>query len=150
MNQILLAAIAVICISVGCNNGKQVQVVTSKKAVANPSELSGAWQLEYISGPATAFDSLYPNKKPQLAFDVPVSRISGNTGCNSFSGPLSIEGSKVSFNQPLTLTKMFCPGGGESAFLETLKKVSSWAVTDASTLNLIAGDIAIMRFTRIK
>ena len=150
MKQILLAAIAVICFSTGCNNGKQVQVVTSKKAVANPSELGGAWQLDYIGGPATAFDSLYPNKKPQIVFDIPGSRTSGNTGCNSFSGTVSIEGSKISFNQPLTLTKMFCPGGGESAFLEALKKITSWAVTDASTLNLIAGDIAMMRFTRIK
>jgi heat shock protein HslJ len=147
MNRILLAAIAVFCLSASCNNGKQI--VTSKKAVADPSELNGAWQLDHISG-TIAFDSLYPNKKPQLIFDIPGFRVSGNTGCNSFSGPVSIEGSKISFNQPLTLTKMFCPGGGEPVFLETLKKTTSWAVTDASTLNLIAGDMAVMRFTRVK
>jgi heat shock protein HslJ len=148
MKQILLAAIAVICFLAGCNNSKQV--VTSKKAVVDPSELNGAWQLDYISGSATAFDALYPDKKPQLIFDIAASRISGNTGCNSFSGPVSVEGSKINFNQPLALTKMFCPGGGETAFLEALKKITSWAVTDASTLNLIAGDVAALRFTKVK
>ena len=47
----------------------------------------------------------------------------------------------------MTMTKMFCPGDGESSFMDGLKKVNSYSVSDeGKTLNLIMGDIAIMRF----
>jgi len=43
---------------------------------------------------------------------------------------------------------MACPGEGETVFVETLKKINSWSVTNDTTLNLIEGDIALMRFTK--
>ena len=122
---------------------------SSKKAAGNdPASLDGTWVLNYISGPRIAFDGLYPNKKPQLVFSTQDKRVSGNTSCNSFSGPLVVDGSKINFDQPMALTKMACPGEGETIFLETLKKVSSWSVSDGNTLNLIMGDIAVMRFSK--
>ncbi|MBL7740479.1 MAG: META domain-containing protein [Chitinophagaceae bacterium] len=149
MKQALLFLAALICFLTACHTPRQSTAV-SKKVVANPAELNGAWQLNYIGGAKIAFEELYPGKKPQIVFDVTGSRISGNTGCNNFSGPVTIEGSKISFSQSLALTKMFCPDEGEMVFLETLKKVNLWAVTDTSTLNLIMGDIAMMRFTKLK
>ena len=126
---------------VACNN--------SKKAAKDPdpSQLDGTWVLNYISGPRIAFEGLYPNKKPQLVFTSADKRLSGNTGCNSFSGPLVVDGYKISFDQPLALTKMFCPGEGETVFLETLKKINTYSVS-GNTLNLIMGDIAMMRFSK--
>jgi heat shock protein HslJ len=123
---------------------------SSKKAAkeSDPSQLDGTWVLNYISGPRIAFDGLYPNKKPQLIITVEDKRLSGNTGCNSFSGPLVVDGNKINFDQPFALTKMFCPGEGETVFLETLKKVNTYSISGENTLNLIMGDIAIMRFTR--
>jgi heat shock protein HslJ len=125
-----------------CNN--------SKKATTDPdpSQLDGTWVLNYISGPRIAFDGLYPNKKPQLVFTSADKRVSGNTGCNSFSGPMVVDGNKINFDQPFALTKMFCPGEGETVFLETLKKVNTYSISGGNTLNLIMGDIAIMRFTK--
>jgi hypothetical protein len=43
---------------------------------------------------------------------------------------------------------MFCQGQGENVFMETLKKVNTWSVSNDTTLNLIAGDIAVMRFSK--
>ena len=44
---------------------------------------------------------------------------------------------------------MICiDGNGENVFLETIKKINTWSVTDGNTLNLIMGDIALMRFTK--
>ncbi len=149
MKQVLLIVMTIISFLPACKNPKQTTAI-SKKVAANPSELNGTWQLDYISGPRIAFEGLYPGKKPQINFDVANSRISGNTGCNNFSGPVRIDGSKISFNELLALTKMFCPGEGETVFLETLKKINLWAVTDTSTLNLIMGDIAMMRFRKLK
>jgi len=110
-------------------------------------KLNGTWVLNYISGPRIAFDGLYPNKKPEITFSVADSRVSGNTSCNSFSGPLSVDGNKIDFNQPMALTKMMCPGSGESVFLETIKKINTYSVND-STLTMIMGDIAMMRFSK--
>lgn len=149
MKQVLLIVMAVISYLPSCNNPRQSTAV-SKKVTANPAELNGTWQLDYIDGIRIAFEGLYPGKKPQVTFDVVNSRVSGNTGCNNFSAPVSIDGSKVSFTEPFTLTKMFCPGEGETVFLETLKKINLWAVTDTSTLNLIRGDSAVMRFKKVK
>ncbi|MEI9809840.1 MAG: META domain-containing protein [Bacteroidota bacterium] len=148
MKQILLTGIAAICFFAACHTTKQT-TVSSKKAMANPSELNGAWQLDYISAPGLSFEALYPDKKPRLVFDISSSRISGHTGCNALSIPVNIDGIRISFNSRPATTKMFCPGEGERVFLETLEKINSWAVTDASTLNLITGDIAMMRFTKV-
>lgn len=111
------------------------------------SQLSGTWELNYISGPRIAFNGLYPAAKPTITFDVTERKISGNTSCNSFHGQLVADDTTINFMNPLAMTKMACPGEGEATFLEMLKKVSNYAVSD-STLNFMMGDIAIMRFKK--
>ena len=112
-------------------------------------KLRGTWELNYITGPRIAFDELYPNKKPMLKFDVEGKRVSGYTSCNSFNGPLKAAGTRITFNAPLAMTKMACvEGNGETVFLQTLKKVTSFSVSDSNTLTLTMGDIAMMRFTK--
>mgnify|MGYP000963945096 CR=1 FL=1 len=119
-----------------------------KMVTTKDTSLNGTWELNYISGPRIAFEGLYPDRKPTLIFDIEENRVSGNSSCNSFNGDLKIEGNKIDFNSPMAMTKMFCPGEGENVFIESLKKVNSYSVTDGNTLNLIMGDIAIMRFTK--
>jgi heat shock protein HslJ len=141
MKHLLFSAILLSCLA--CNN--------SKKATSgnpDPSQLDGTWVLNYITGPRIAFEGLYPDKKPQIVFTVADKRVSGNTSCNSFSGPLVVDGNKISFDQPMALTKMACPGQGETVFLQTLKKINTYSISDGNTLNLIMGDIAMMRFTK--
>jgi len=119
-----------------------------KMVTTKDTSLNGTWELNYISGPRIVFEGLYPDRKPTLIFDIEENRVSGNSSCNSFNGDLKIEGNKIDFNSPMAMTKMFCPGEGENVFIESLKKVNSYSVTDGNTLNLIMGDIAIMRFTK--
>jgi heat shock protein HslJ len=123
---------------------------TNKNSAGKPagSSLDGTWELNYISGPRIAFDGLYPNKKPTLTFDVANKKVSGNTSCNNFNGVLKLNGNNIDFNDNMALTKMMCEGSGENVFLETLKKVNTWSVSEGNTLNLIMGDIAIMRFSK--
>ena len=108
----------------------------------------GTWELNYISGRRIAFDGLYPEKKPILMLDTAAKRVSGSTSCNSFNGMFTMDGGKINFNQPLAMTRMLCSGEGEQAFLDVLKTVNGYAVSDGNTLTLIMGDIAVMRFTR--
>ena len=120
------------------------------KKTDSVSKLEGNWELNYISGPRIAFDGLYPNKKPTLNFDLKENHISGNSSCNSFNGKLVLDGNKIDFTQPMAMTKMMCQDGqGEQVFMSTLQKITSYDVTDdGKTLNLISGDIAMMRFTK--
>lgn len=117
--------------------------------MATSSILAGTWELNYISGLRIAFDGLYHNKTPTITFDVVGNRVSGYTSCNNFTGSLKADGNKISFTDPMALTRMICiDGNGENVFLETIKKINTWSVTDGNTLNLIMDDIALMRFTK--
>lgn len=146
MKLILLAALTSICVFSSCNNGKN----STKKPYKKITSLNGTWVLTYINN--SQVEALYPGRKPRILFETANKRISGNTGCNSFSfpDPVKLDGSKIDFTGPMILTKMFCPGQGENVFLETIKKVDSWSLTDDTTLNLTMGDTAMMRFTRIQ
>jgi heat shock protein HslJ len=132
------------CLFAACSSPKKIT------SVPDSSKLNGTWELNYISGPRIAFDGLYPNKKPTISFDLSNNRVSGNSSCNSFNGVLKVEGNQINFNEPMAMTRMACmDGNGEIVFMETLKKINSYSITDeGKTLNFIMGDIAMMRFTK--
>ena len=146
MKSILLAAAISTWLFSACNNGKN----SATKAYIKPSNLTGTWELTNIAGPGIAFDGLYPELKPRIVFEPASNKVSGNTGCNSFTGSLNVKGNKIGLTEPMILTKMFCPGEGENVFLETLKKIDSWSVTDGITLNFIMDDVNMMRFTKVQ
>lgn len=125
---------------------KAPQTSVSKPAVTDPAKLGGDWELDYISGRRIAFNGLYPERKPHLKFDIPKNELHGNTSCNGFSSKLTIDGNKISIAEPMAMTMMACPGEGEKAFLDMLKKVNKYDVTGDTTLTFIMDDIAVMRF----
>jgi len=145
MRRMTLVVLAVMGTLSACNTLKNVV-----EASSDLSKLGGTWELDYVSGPRIAFNGLYPGKKPVLAFDIQEKRVTGNSSCNSFSGKLIADDSSINFNEPLLMTKMACPGEGEAIFLETIKKVNKYTITGDTTLNFLMGDIAIMRFHKIK
>jgi heat shock protein HslJ len=140
-NTLILVALGIVLVS--CN------IFKCKKSDA-VSKLDGTWELNYISGPRITFEGLYPNKKPTIVFDSKENRVSGNSSCNSYTGKLSIDGNKTDFTQPMIMTKMMCEDGqGEQTYMNTLQKITSYHITDdGKTLNLVSGDIAMMRFTK--
>ncbi len=123
------------------------KLVTNNEKMTTAATLDGTWELNYLAGGSMPFDSLYPNKKPTMTFDVKNAQLGGSTGCNRFSGKLDTSGNKINFNTPMAMTKMFCQGGGENRFLEALEKVTSYSINE-NTLTFIMGDIAVMRLVR--
>ena len=118
-------------------------------ASSDSTKLTGTWELNYITGSRIAFDGLYPNKKPTITFDVVNNSVSGNTSCNNFSGQLKVTGNKIDFTGPLAMTKMMCQDGkGENVFVETLKKVNTYTISNGTSLNFIQDDMAVMRFSK--
>ena len=142
MRKIILS-LTIICLAfISCNAGK---TITDKTA-----SLDGTWELNYITGPRIAFNGLFPNKKPTIVFDLKENRVSGNASCNSYSGKLNVDGNKISFKDPIAMTKMMCMDiQGEDVYMSTLEKIDSYSISeDGKTLNFIMGDIAMMRFEK--
>jgi len=141
-----LALLLATALLVGCATSKK----GNSTAAQQPSAaLNGGWILDLIPYPSAAFDSLYSDRKPELSFETASNRFSGYTGCNRINGPLVSKGNTINFRGDIAMTKMACPGDGESVFMENLKKINKYAVSaDGKELTLIQGDIALMRFHR--
>lgn len=137
-----ILVLTVLCLAfVSCNS--------AKTAISNTTSLEGTWELNYITGPRIAFEGLYPNTKPTITFNLKESNVSGSNSCNRYTGKLNVEGNKISFKDPMAMTKMFCPGEGENIYMATLQKIDYYSISeDGKTLNFIMGDIAMMRFEK--
>jgi len=123
---------------------------TASKETASAANLyDTTWELEYISGPRIAFEGLYPNKKPQLTFNQTETKVYGNNGCNGYSAPYTLNGKTLTFGEAGPSTMMFCDGGGEQQFLKQIKLITSYSIDKDGKLNLIQGDIPVMRFKKV-
>ncbi|OXB20811.1 META domain-containing protein [Flavobacterium tructae] len=120
------------------------------KSVSSGDDLFGtSWELEYISGPRIAFNGLYPNKKPQITFDKKETKVYGNNGCNGYSATYTLNGKSLTFGEAGPTTMMYCDGGGEQVFLKQIKQITSYSIDKDGKLNLIQGDIPVMRFEKV-
>lgn len=114
--------------------------------VTDAHALNGTWEVDDISESKKALDELYPNGAPTLVFDLPATKASGFGSCNNYSLTFTLEGENIKFGAPMS-TEMACEGNGEVAFFKTLKTVTQYSV-HGETLNLILGDVAVMRLAK--
>jgi heat shock protein HslJ len=134
--------------AVACNSAKNN---TSMKSDSYKTSLiEGTWEVNYIMNAPKPVEVLFLKAKPVITFTVNKNTISGNSGCNNFNGEFTIDDNKIIVADALATTRKMCPDmTGEQLFLETLKKINTYSVTNqGKTLNLIMGDIAVMRFTK--
>ena len=83
-----------------------------------------------------------------MNFDLTNKRVSGNTGCNSFNTALNSDSGKINFNAAMPMTRMFCPGQGETVFLSTLQKVNMWSIANDASLHFMKNDTLLMKFVK--
>jgi heat shock protein HslJ len=107
------------------------------------------WELEYISGPRIAFEGLFPDKKPFIKFNKETNEVAGNAGCNGFMAPYTLKGKSIDFGDQGPTTMMYCEGGGEQTFLQTIQKIDSYSIDKEGKLNLLIKDIPMMRFKKV-
>ncbi|MNS57474.1 hypothetical protein D3C72_903630 [compost metagenome] len=55
----------------------------------------------------------------------------------------------MTFGQEGPTTMMFCEGGGEQVFLKQIRQITSYSIDKDGKLNLIQGDIPVMRFKKV-
>ncbi|MUP47443.1 META domain-containing protein [Gramella sp. BOM4] len=153
---LLLSLIVAGSFSISCkdqpeNNSENKEPMAEEQS-QRANLIDGSWELNYMAATAKPMDSLFPRLKPTMIIDTRKSQISGTTGCNNFSGSLSIDGNQFNLGEAIALTKKMCPDmTGEEAFIKNLERVDTYSVTErGQTLNLISGDIAIMRLQRKK
>lgn len=129
-----------------CKTTKTATTTTDTTS-ATPEKLQGTWELNYITTSRVPFKDLYPDKKPSITFNVAEGKINGNTGCNTFLGSLNVNANNLDFTDPLALSRMACPGAGETVFLDTLKAINSYSI-DGKTLRLMTNGSETMRFEK--
>ena len=120
----------------------------SVKSSGSDSLYVDAWELEYLSGPRIAFEGLFPDTKPQISFEKGTGEVIGNSGCNGYRAPYDLKGQKIQFGQPGPSTLMYC-GEGENHFRNIIQKVDGWRLTEDGKLELLLGDIPMMRFRKV-
>jgi len=104
--------------------------------------LQGEWHLQPVLASDTA-----SGKIPMLNFDLRTNRVSGNTGCNSFSGAFKSQGRSLSFSDNMISTKMACPGYNEKIFVENLLKTNRYEIKQG-VLQLMYNTTILSKWTR--
>ncbi|GAA4326704.1 hypothetical protein GCM10023115_38580 [Pontixanthobacter gangjinensis] len=142
-------------ISFSCKENGESKPKEEQKLMTSSQKaklINGRWEVNYLAAMPKPMDSLFPRIKPSLIIDADKGQISGTTGCNNFSGKVSIEGKEFILDEAIALTKKMCPDmTGEESFMKTLQRVNTYSVTDrGQTLNLITGDMAVMRLQRVQ
>jgi heat shock protein HslJ len=149
MSKTVILLTAAVITFMACTPTQKSAVAAQKTEQAQAMGLNGTWELDFVASPGGRMDSLYTERKPTLTFDVAAQYFSGNTSCNNINGKLSSSGNKISFKEPMAMTKMMCPGQGETVFLSTLKKINTYSVSkDGKELHFIMGDVVLMHFVK--
>jgi len=150
MFKIILQVSIVAILFTACNTNKSATTIAKPDTNMKANLIDGTWEANYIMNTPKPFAEIYPKAKPSISFNSADGKVMGLTGCNNFNGSFTLNGNKINIIDALALTRKMCADmTGEQTFLETLKKVNSYSVTDqGKTLNLIMGDIAVMRLER--
>jgi putative lipoprotein len=117
---ILVATVAAACSSAPAGGG------------ASASLPGTSWKLVELGGSEPAGEA-----KPTLVFAPAGGTVSGNSGCNTFNGSVTIDGDSIEFG-PLAGTRMACPEPAmsvETAYLAALDGATNWRI-DGSQLIL--------------
>jgi heat shock protein HslJ len=117
--------------------------------LGSTAPLDGQWEIERIADESGTLSPPVDDTSPFLSFTdlgTDEAAVAGNTGCNSFSGPVAVEtdGSFEAGNFMMTL--MGCPdarGGQEESILSHMSAADAWSVDgDVASLS-VDGEVGL-------
>jgi len=114
-------------------------VLSACSAEDATASLIGSWNLTAY-GSANAPTPVVPNSQAQLTFD-DNGIVSGNSGCNGFSGGYMVQSDQITFNEIIS-TLMACDSPlmeQEEAVFQVITETASFKV-DGNTLTLTNND----------
>lgn len=139
MKQNVIAAVAVLLLA-ACT--------TARKAANQNHELNGRWRLAvFMPSQKKTLAEVFGERVVEMQFDVATNRVTGNTGCNQFSGTYTADTAHLTFPDKRVLTRMACPGYDENLFLNALNQVNRYRLIE-SELELRQNDTIIMIFSK--
>jgi heat shock protein HslJ len=120
----------------------------SSSSTATTADLEGTWQLSSVTTADGQQVTVPEGVSPTL--QVQGEQVSGNAGCNTFSGGYTLDGDTIAFG-PLASTRMACAdpvNAVESAYLAALDAVNQVAL-DGNTLTLsVSGGDPTLIYTK--
>ncbi|WP_343532017.1 META domain-containing protein [Pedobacter sp.] len=133
---VVMAIAAAACSSTKTENKTDGTDTTSVQAQATTTVdlFDKEWKLKELNGKAIVLDTTF-KKEPHLVFHKEKEQLSGNGGCNSFSGSYKLkDGNNIELSEG-GATMMACPNLKiESEFFEVLKQVRSYRIENNSLL----------------
>ncbi|MDX5349077.1 MAG: META domain-containing protein [Hymenobacteraceae bacterium] len=113
----------------------------------NDNRINGKWTLQMLNNQVVEPDSVTKNA-PFIDFQANSSRVTGNAGCNRFSGNVFAQGSQLRFS-PLTTTRMACPKlETEQKFMKVLNSQNLTFAIDPDRLTLFENGKPVAVFKR--
>jgi heat shock protein HslJ len=131
MQRLLMAALLVCCLPLGC---AQLPTVSSSSATKVSLE-NTYWRLQSLGGTTIAAGERL--RESHFVLQSRDQRVSGSTGCNRMMGAYTLKDESLRFGNMAT-TRMACiPGvAHESGFLNALQAVRGWRI-EGSRLSLL-------------
>ena len=134
----------------GAGNTAEVLLVMVDRAPAKPdaSLTDTQWKLTSIG--ADAYQHAGEQGEPHLRFDGESGTVSGQTGCNSFTGGFETSGDSLHLGN-LAVTMRACISGMEieRAYLDKLGAVNRYGIS-GNTLTLYADDDPVLGFEAVQ
>jgi heat shock protein HslJ len=145
---LVLAVAVVSCAGSGEGTTTRDPGTTRTPVTPGPSLASTNWRVIEVGGVAMMGDTTGPT----LVFDS-AGQVSGNTGCNQYSGTVSLSGMSIAFS-PMTATLVACPDTSQMAqerrFLEEIEHARSYELNGNGELRLLdSNGTTLIRLTRI-
>jgi putative lipoprotein len=112
---------------------------------APPSLMGTTWRLESLAGEAVL-------DRVEATLRIQEGKVSGRGSCNSFFGPVTIEGETISFG-PLGSTRMACPesvSNQEAKYFEALRAAERFTLEGSTLWIHSRGMEAPLRFVSVR
>ena len=145
MKNIFFIALTILLFSFGCKSAKNTE--GGKKAQVQQKmtiDKTTKWILTSYNGQKPQ-EAGFKERIPFLRIDKEKGSISGNSGCNSFSGSVEIDENKLKVGM-LAATKAYCMGVPEHEFFNFLNDADNYKIK-GNKLQILKGDKVLMEFT---
>jgi len=113
-----------------------------KKLFIDASNLNGTWKLVPVLASDTA-----TGKLAVIQFNVSANSFTGNTGCNTMSGKVTVNGNMLSFKEQVVDTRNACQGYNEDAFMANLLKVNHFKIENG-VLQLMVDQTVLSKWVK--
>jgi heat shock protein HslJ len=129
----------------GCKSRQAAQIEQSVAANNNSLFIGKTWTLAELNGFPVATPTAY------LTFDADGVHVSGNLGCNTFSGVYELkENNRIRFSQLAVTAKMCLNMDSESELKKILEHADSYSVSKEELVLLRARMAPLARFVPAK